>query len=288
MQYRPRRSALYVPGANARAMEKARGLDADVVILDLEDAVAPDAKTDARCAVAAVLEQGGFGGREVVVRINAPDTPWGHEDAAALAGRGVDGMLVPKIAAPADIDTAGALLPKGAALWVMIETPAAILSVDAIAARARGGPLAVLVMGTNDLAKETRARLTPDRAAFGASLQLCVLAARSHGLDILDGVFNDIEDAEGFAAQCDQGVLLGFDGKTLIHPGQVGPCNAAFAPPAAEIAHARAVVAAFADPANAGRGVLRVDGRMTELLHLEMARRTLAMAQAIEARAQSA
>ena len=286
----PRRSALYMPGANARALDKARTLDADCLLLDLEDAVAPDAKTQAREQICTALETGGYGKRAIVVRVNGLDTDWGHDDLAALAklatktGRAPNAILAPKISTAADIDAVCAHLPYGVALWIMIETPAAIFNLDALAARASDTPLACFVMGTNDLAKEMRAALVPGRAPLQAALSLSVLAARRYGLYVLDGVFNDIADTVAFEAECRQGTEMGFDGKTLIHPSQVAPCNAIFAPDTDEIAHARDVVAAFDDPANAGQGVLKVNGKMTELLHLDIARQKLAIADAIAAR----
>ncbi len=284
---RPRRSVLYLPGASAKALEKARALPADALIFDLEDSVAPEAKPEARRAVLAALAHGGYGGREKVVRVNALAGPWGADDVAAFAGAGADGLLFPKVNAPADVGEASARMdrmgyPPEAALWAMIETPLAILDIRAIAAAA-GTRLSVLVVGANDLAKESRAVLTPDRFAFVPALSLTVLAARAFGLGVIDAVFGDLKDEAGFAAECLQGSVLGFDGKSLIHPSQIAPCNAAFAPPAAEITRARAVIAAFADPANAGKGVLSVEGRMTERLHLDMARRTIALASAIAA-----
>ena len=289
----PRRSALYMPGANARALDKARTLDADCLLLDLEDAVAPDAKTQARGQICAALEAGGYGAREIVVRVNGLDTAWGHDDFAALAELAAqkdcapNAILAPKISTAADIDAVCAHVPDGVALWIMIETPAAIFNLDALAARAGDTPLACFVMGTNDLAKEMQAALVPGRAPLQAALSLSVLAARRYGLCVLDGVFNDIADMAAFEAECRQGMEMGFDGKTLIHPSQLNPCNTVFAPDAAEIEHARDVVAAFDDPANAGQGVLKVNGKMTELLHLDIARRKLVIADAIAARSAS-
>lgn len=282
---RPRRSVLYMPGANARALEKARTLPADCLILDLEDAVAPDAKADARAQILAALNEGGYGAREVVVRINAPDTIWGEADMAALGELPVaarpDAVLAPKISTPQEIDALSACLPAGSALWIMVETPQAIFNIGKLAARATDTPLSCFVMGTNDLAKELRAGLVKGRAPLLTALSMAVLAARQYGLGILDGVFNDIADAVGFAAECRQGVDMGFDGKTLIHPGQLAPCNEIFAPSEDEVAQARDVVAAFEAPENAGQGVLKVNGKMTELLHRDMAARTIAIAEAI-------
>jgi citrate lyase subunit beta/citryl-CoA lyase len=285
---RPRRSVLYMPGANAKALDKARSLPADALILDLEDAVAPEAKDEARAQVVAAVRAGGYGAREVVIRVNGLSTPWGGADLEAAVGAGPDAILVPKVSTAADVEAADEALsalgaPATLGLWVMIETPAAIFNLAAIAATAASTRLRAFVMGTNDLAKETRARITPDRAPFHWALSAAVTAARAHDLAAIDGVFNDIADADGFANVCAQGLDFGFDGKTLIHPSQIGPCNAVFAPSAGEVAHARAVIAAFADPENAGKGVLKVDGRMTELLHRDMALRTVAIADAIAA-----
>lgn len=284
---RPRRSALYMPGANARALEKARSLSADCLLLDLEDAVAPDAKAEARAQICAALTQGGYGPRELVVRINGLDTPWGADDLAALADLSPPArphaVLAPKVSTGNDIDALCAALPEGCALWIMVETPEAIFNVQHLAARAVDTPLTTFVMGTNDLAKEMRAALVAGRAPMLTLLTLALLAARQYGLFILDGVFNDIADADGFAAECRQGADMGFDGKTLIHPSQLAPCNDTFAPSEDEVAQARDVVAAFADPANAGQGVLKVNGKMTELLHRDMAARTIAIADAIAA-----
>lgn len=286
--HRPRRSCLYMPGANAKALEKAKTLPADVLIFDLEDAVAPEAKADARAAVAAALAGGGYGAREIVVRVNGLTTTWAKDDIAAAVAMRPHAVLVPKINTAADVRAADAALSAAGAgadlaLWAMIESPRAILEINAIAAAAQETRLSCFVMGTNDLAKDMRCQQTPDRAPFLTALSMSVMAARAYDLTVIDGVYNDIPNTEGFTAICQQGVALGFDGKTLIHPSQVEACNAIFAPPAEEVAYARAVIAAFADPANAGKGVLKVDGKMTELLHLEIAKRTVAVAEAIEA-----
>ncbi len=275
---RPRRSCLYMPGSNARAMEKAKTLDADVVLFDLEDSVAPDAKEAAREAVAGAIRAGGYGDRELVVRINGVGSPWIEEDLAAVRDSRPDAVLLPKVEQAEDVDKAS---EAGLPVWAMIETPRAILGVDAIAA---APALSVMVVGTNDLAKEMGARLTPGREAFQTALSMTVLAARAHGRTAIDGVYNAIGDEEGLTAECEQGLTLGFDGKTLIHPSQLAACNRIFSPSEEALAEARAVIAAFADPANKGAGVLKVDGKMAERLHLEQAEALVAMADAIAAR----
>jgi citrate lyase subunit beta/citryl-CoA lyase len=292
MTIRPRRSVLYMPGSNARALEKAKTLAADGVILDLEDAVAPDAKETARNQVVAAVKAGGFGAREVFIRINGIDTPWFTDDLAAAAAAAPDAILVPKVSLPDQPEQIGArLLSMHANLhtrvWAMIETPTAIFNARAIAATARDSEtrLAGFVLGTNDIAKETRARLLPGRAPMLGWLTTCLLAAREYGIEVLDGVYNDLSDAEGFAAECAQARDLGFDGKTLIHPNQIEPCNAAFSPAPDEVAAARKVIAAFDLPENRHKGVVQIDGRMVERMHAEMARRTVAIAEAIAARA---
>lgn len=278
---RPRRSALYMPAANARAIEKARDLPCDVVILDLEDAVAPDAKELARAQAAQAVKAGGFGRREVVVRINGLDTPWGLEDLAAALEARPDALLVPKVSSAHDVAAYGAAQAAGVPLWAMIETCAALFALDQIAGAGAG--LSALVVGTNDLAKEMGCRLTTARAALTGPLSLIVAAGRAHGLTVLDGVFNGIDDEAGLISQCDQGVEFGFDGKTLIHPRQIDPANAAFSPSAEELAWSQAIVAAFKSPENAAKGVIRVEGRMVERLHLAQAERQIAIAQAIAA-----
>ena len=278
---RPRRSALYMPAANARAIEKARDLPCDVVILDLEDAVAPDAKELARAQAAQAVKAGGFGRREVVIRINGLDTPWGLEDLAAALEAQPDALLVPKISSAHDVTAYGAAQAAGVPLWAMIETCAALFALDQIAGAGAG--LQTLVVGTNDLAKEMGCRLTTARAALTGPLSLIVAAGRAHGLTVLDGVFNGLEDDAGLVSQCEQGVEFGFDGKTLIHPRQIEPANAAFSPSAEELAWSAAIVAAFDSPENAAKGVIRVEGRMVERLHLAQAERQIAIAQAIAA-----
>ncbi len=285
---RPRRSCLYMPGANPKALEKAKSLPADALIFDLEDSVAPEAKPEARDVVARVLAEGGYGPREIIVRANALTTPWGFEDIQMAARARPAGVLVPKIDSAEDVRKADDVLsqaPADVALWIMIETPLAILNIKEIAAAARQTRLAAFVMGTNDLAKEMRLVQTPDRLPFLAALSLSVAAARAFGLTVIDGVYNDIQNEDGFADICRQGLALGFDGKTLIHPSQIAPCNEIFSPSAEDVAQARDVIAAFAAPENAGKGVLKVNGKMTELLHLEQARRTVAIAEAIAAMA---
>ncbi len=288
MTIRPRRSVLYMPGANARALEKAGTLPVDGVILDLEDSVAPDAKEVARDQVVMAVKAGGFGTREVFIRVNGVDTPWHADDLTAAAHAAPDAILVPKVSAPETLELIGRrLLDMGTnhrtRVWAMIETPLAIFNILSIAAQARDSEsrLTGLVMGTNDLAKDTRARLVPGRAPMLSWLSMCVAAARIHGIEILDGVYNDLSNMDGFAAECAQGVELGFDGKTLIHPNQIAPCNAAFSPTDADVAQARKIIAAFDLPENQGKGVISVDGRMVERLHAEMARRTVAIAEAI-------
>jgi citrate lyase subunit beta/citryl-CoA lyase len=285
-EIRPRRSALYLPASNSRAIEKVRTLDCDVVILDLEDAVAPDAKESARRNAVEAVRAGGFGRSELVVRVNGLDTPWGAADIGALALAAPDAILVPKVNDAADVrryDQALANAPSSVGLWAMIETAICLFRLAEIGGTALESRLSVFVLGTNDLAKETGASLTVNREPFLGALGLAVAAARAHGLGILDGVFNDLEDEAGFAAQCAQGMSFGFDGKTLIHPRQVGPCNRAFSPSSEALAWARTVIEAFDLPENNDKGALRVDGRMVERLHLEQARRALAIQQAIEA-----
>lgn len=272
-----------MPGSNAKALEKAKSLPADVLILDLEDSVAPEAKVAARDAVVAAVKAGGYGKREVVVRVNALSTPWGPEDMAAAVSAKPDGVLVPKIQGAGDVWFAQeGLGDSGAALWMMIETPRAVLDIAHVVSGTSGLHDGVFVMGLNDLAKETRMRAGKDRAAFHWAMSKSVTAARMAGLTVIDGVYNDIADAEGFRAECEQGLEFGFDGKTLIHPSQIETANAVFAPTEEEVARARAVIEAFALPENAGKGVIKVDGRMTELLHLEEAKRVVAVREAIE------
>jgi citrate lyase subunit beta/citryl-CoA lyase len=277
-----------MPGANARALEKAKSLAADAVIFDLEDAVAPEAKAEARAAVAAAVKGGGYAPREVVVRMNGLDTEWGLDDLKTAVEAGPDAILAPKVIDGGDIDhlndamsRAGA--PDDMGLWVMIEMPKAILNIQEIAEAVGRTRLTAFVMGTNDLAKEYRAVATPDRAAFQHALGQTMAAARAYDIVAIDGVYNDIKNIDGLRAECEQGRTLGFDGKTLIHPAQLEETNRIFAPAPADVEQAHAVIAAFADPENAGKGVLKVNGKMTELLHMEEAKRTVAMHEAIAA-----
>jgi citrate lyase subunit beta/citryl-CoA lyase len=283
---RPRRSVLFMPGANARALEKARDLPADGLIFDLEDAVAPDAKVSARDAVAAAVGQGGYGKRELVLRVNALDTDWGEDDLKMASAMRLDAVLLPKVESAARVRDSVALLaragaPASLAIWCMIETPQGVLAAAEIAAaHPRVG---ALVMGTSDLTKDLRAATMPDRLPLLTSLQLVLLAARAHGFAALDGVHLDLADDEGFAAVCAQGRTLGFDGKTLIHPKQIAAANAAFAPSTDEIAQAKKIIAAHEAALAAGKGIVVVDGRLIENLHVEAAHRTLALAEAIAA-----
>jgi citrate lyase subunit beta/citryl-CoA lyase len=285
-QIRPRRSVLYMPGANERALEKAKGIPADALILDLEDAVAPDAKSDARERVCAAVTSGAYGSRELTIRVNGLDTQWHADDVRAAAAAGPAAIVVPKVNSAAEVRTvAGELEAAGALehtlIWAMIETPIAMFNALEIASASPR--LAVLVMGTNDLAKELHASHVPGRAPLLTGIGLSLLAARAAGKEILDGVYNDITNADGFADEARQGREMGFDGKTLIHPSQVEPCNAAFAPSEAEVAEAEAIIAAFDEATAAGRGVVTVNGRMIENLHVDNARRVLAVHAAIAA-----
>jgi citrate lyase subunit beta/citryl-CoA lyase len=278
-----------MPGANERALEKAKTLPADCLILDLEDAVAPEAKAEARERVCATVKAGGYGPRELIIRINGLDTEWGAQDLNAAVAAKPDAILVPKVNGPADIDRIegalyGAHSTADIVLWVMIETPLAILNLHAIAARSRKTQLAAFVMGSNDLLKDFRADPMPARENLMTTYTLAIAAARAYDLMVFDGVYNDIANAEGFSAEAKQAKAFGFDGKTLIHPSQVEPCNTIFAPPADAVKQSRDVIAAFADPANAGKGVLKVNGKMTELLHLAQAKRMVAVDEAIKAR----
>jgi len=279
-----------MPGSNARALEKAKTLPADCLIFDLEDAVAPDAKATARRQVADAVTTRGFGSREVIVRINGLDTQWGADDLADAVRARPDAILVPKVSSAAQLIAIGRHLTdlhadQSIRVWAMMETPLAMLNAAAIAAaRNAGTRLAAFVMGTNDLAKETRAQIIPGRAPMLPWLMTCVAAARAHAIDVLDGVYNNLADMDGFGRECQQAREMGFDGKTLIHPNQIAPCNAAFSPSEEEVAQARKIIAAFALPDNRDKGVVQIDGRMVERMHADMAQRTVAIAEAIQAR----
>jgi len=284
---RPRRSVLYMPGANERALEKAQTIPADALILDLEDAVAPDAKPEARERVCAAAGSGAYGSREIAIRANGIGTQWHDDDLAAIGRAGPDAVVVPKINSAIEVrqieqalDAAGA--PEHTKIWAMLETPIAMLHAHEIASGSER--LAVLVMGTNDLAKELQAAHVPGRQPLLPGLGMCLLAARAAGKVILDGVYNDIKDEAGFLAECEQARDLGFDGKTLIHPSQVEPCNTTFAPTPEDVERAGRIIAAFEEAEADGRGVVTVDGRMVENLHVEQARRTLAIQAAIDGR----
>jgi len=280
------RSVLYMPGSNARAIAKARTLDADAVVMDLEDAVAPEAKAEARKLIGEALHEGGFGSRYRVVRINALSTAWGADDIASMKGVPLDAILAPKVCSAADVARLSVAMRDAGfgpevALWAMIETPEAILKLSEIAAAAKDSPLACFVLGLNDLAKDTGIAQLPGRAAFQPVLTMSVIAARAHGLAVIDGVCNALDDEARLVAECEQARDGGFDGKTLIHPKQVEPANKVFAPTEDDVAEARAIVDAFADPANAGEGALRVNGKMAERLHLLQAEKCLLRAQVI-------
>jgi citrate lyase subunit beta/citryl-CoA lyase len=285
--YLPRRSVLYMPGANDKALEKAKGLAADAIIFDTEDSVAPDMKVEARAKVAAEATSGEYGERELTIRVNAIETDWFVDDLRSACEAGPAGIVVPKVSSLEDVETVEALMdnfgaPDHTRIWAMLETPAAVVNAVQIATSSER--LAVLVMGTNDLARELHAALVPGRHPLLWGLGACVNAARAAGKVILDGVFNDIRDADGFAAECRQGAEMGFDGKTLIHPSQLDAANEAFAPSADEVAHSRRVIEAFDEGIAAGKGVIQLDGKMIENLHVANARRAIDMADAIAAR----
>ncbi len=279
MTTRPYRSVLYIPGSKERALEKARGLAADAIIFDLEDAVAPDAKVEARAILKAELDKGGYGNRAKIVRINGFDTEWGKDDVAAFVGADIDAILMPKVGSAAQLDELAALIPD-VDLWAMMETPIGMLNAAEIAAHPR---LKGFVMGTNDLAKELNTRFRADRLPMMGGLHMCLIAAKAHGVVIVDGVYNAFKDEEGLKAECDQGRDMGMDGKTLIHPAQLDIANAAFAPSEAEIDLAKRQIAAFEEAEASGQGVAVVDGKIVENLHVETAKSILAKADAIAA-----
>ncbi|MDJ0982338.1 MAG: CoA ester lyase [Kiloniellales bacterium] len=281
---RPRRSVLYMPGSNARALEKGRSLPADALILDLEDAVAPDAKEQARGQIAEAVTAGGYGRRELAIRVNGLDTPWGRDDVASAAACGPDAILLPKVETAAMVAELEALMaeagaPEHTAIWCMMETPLGMLNAKEVAGASRR--VACLVMGTSDLVKDLQAAHTPQRLPVLTSLSLCILAARAHGQAILDGVHLDLQDDEGFVASCVQGKELGFDGKTLIHPKTIAAANEVFAPSPAEVEQAHKIIAAHAEATAAGKGVVVLDGKLIENLHVEAAQRTVDLAGAI-------
>jgi citrate lyase subunit beta / citryl-CoA lyase len=283
--YRPRRSALYMPGANDKALEKAKGLPTDAIIFDTEDSVAPDMKAVARDKVAAAVQSGEYGHRELTIRVNGLDTEWAVDDLRSAAQAGPAGIVVPKVNSAADVAEIekiieGAGVADSTTIWAMLETPAAIEHAVEIATSSER--LAVLIMGTNDLAKELRAGLVPGRASLLWGLARCVNAARYAGKVILDGVYNDVRNPDGFAEECRQGAEFGFDGKTIIHPSQVEPCNDAYSPSAEEIEFAHRVIEAFEAALAEGKGVITVDGKQIENLHVDNARRALAIAAAID------
>lgn len=282
-KFRPRRSVLYVPATNAKAMAKIGSLACDAVVLDLEDSVGPAEKASARDSLSSFFAEKSWGKREIVIRVNGLTSEWGADDLTLAASLAPDAILLPKVDKPRDILEANDVLdeadvPASTALWAMIETPRAMLNIGAIAelGRDRASRLSCFVAGTNDLVKETGTRDTPDRRYLMPWLMQMVLAARAGGIDMLDGVFNDFRNLDGFTSQCEDAAAMGFDGKTLIHPSQIEPANAAFSPPPEAVAEARAIVAAFALPENAGKGVIQIDGRMVERLHLDQAERLLA------------
>ncbi|MBT2130557.1 HpcH/HpaI aldolase/citrate lyase family protein [Aliiroseovarius lamellibrachiae] len=275
---RPYRSVLYIPGSKERALEKARGLQADAIIFDLEDAVAPDAKTEARAILKAELDKGGYGARAKIVRINGFDTEWGKDDVAAFVGADIDAILMPKVGSAAQLDELAALIPD-VDIWAMMETPQGMLNAAEIAAHPR---LKGFVMGTNDLAKELNTRFRADRLPMMGGLHMCLIAAKAHGVVIIDGVYNAFKDDDGLRAECDQGRDMGMDGKTLIHPAQLDVANTAFAPSEEEIDLARRQIAAFEEAEASGQGVAVVDGKIVENLHVVTAKGILAKAEAIQ------
>jgi citrate lyase subunit beta/citryl-CoA lyase len=294
MAMRPRRSVLYIPGDNERALEKARGIQADSIIIDLEDSVAPTNKEAARTGAITAIREAGFGSREVILRVNPIETPWGMNDLHAAIAAEPDAILVPKVSQPGDIIGSAKVMKAADAhpkirLWAMIETPLGIINSREIAACAPDpeNRLSCFVLGTNDLLKESRARASNNRFAVVPWLAMTLVAARAYGLDVIDGVYNDFKDDSGFRAECEHGRTLGMDGKTLIHPSQVAPCNEVFSPTEDEVSWSQKIIKAFEQPENARKGVITVDGRMVERLHLVMARRVATIAQAINARSRA-
>jgi citrate lyase subunit beta/citryl-CoA lyase len=286
---RPRRSVLYMPGSNARAQEKAKTLVADALILDLEDAVAPDAKGEARDIVCANAASGDYGNREIIIRVNGLDTPWGEDDIIAAAKAGPDAILLPKVESADQVQKLEKIMtdagaPEKTTIWCMMETPLGILKAEEIASASPR--VDCFVMGTSDLVKELQAQHTPMRLPVITSFGLCLLAGRAYGLTVLDGVYLDLADEDGFRESCEQGVELGFDGKTLIHPKQLAPTNEVFAPSEEEVAHSRKVIEAFEAAEKEGKGVVLVDGKLVENLHVEIAKAKVAMADAIAAAAE--
>ena len=288
---RPRRSVLYLPGDNERALEKARSLPADSIIIDLEDSVAPSNKEVARSRAIEAIREGGFGTREIILRVNPMETPWGMGDLHAAIAAAPDAILVPKVSTPGDITGTAKVMKASDAidktrLWAMIETPMGIINSREIAACApdRENRLSCFVLGTNDLLKESRARSSNQRFAVVPWLAMTLVAARAYGLDVIDGVYNDFKDDAGFRAECEHGRTLGMDGKTLIHPSQVAPCNEVFSPTDDEVIWAQKIIKAFEEPENAKKGVITVEGKMVERLHLVMAKRVATIAAAINAR----
>ncbi len=286
MTHQPRRSALYMPGSNARALEKAKSLAADVIIFDLEDAVAPEVKLAAREQVASAVASNAYGRRELVVRINGLDSSWGRDDIQTIAAKGPAALLIPKVETAEQLHAVAELVPanqSGIALWAMIETPLAIVNLKEIAAASKDLRLTLgcFIVGPNDLVKETRATLDANRTAGLYWLSSIITAARAYGIDVLDGVYNNFKDLEGFAAECRHGKMLGMDGKTLIHPSQIEITNDVFSPAAEDVAWARKIIGVFEQPENQGKGAISVEGQMVELLHVEMAKRTVAIADAI-------
>lgn len=287
MAIRPRRSVLYMPGSNAKVLEKAKTLACDAIIMDLEDAVAPEMKSDARDIIQNAISVGGYGAREIIIRTNGTQTEYFEADLKAAIAARPDAILIPKVSSRNEVIEINNQIKalnngKEIDIWAMIETPRAIMNIFDICSASEGAPFKSLVMGTNDLAKETGAVLDTARAPFLYALSAAVNAAKCFEMAIIDGVYNEIQNTEGFEAQCNQGRAFGFDGKTLIHPSQIEVCNSVFAPKPEEVAYARALVDAFALPENSGKGVLKVEGKMAELLHRDMAIKTLAIHDAIE------